>query len=56
MLSGVDMTKAALPFGSAQSNMAEVRSMPALQAILTAPFPDTQWAYVAIKQVVSLCS
>ena len=55
MLSSVARTKAALPFGSAQSNMSEACSWP-LRAMLTAPFLGTQWVYVVIKQAVALCS
>lgn len=60
ILSNMTRTKAALPFCSTQSNMAELRSVPALRVMLTAPAPgielEVQRVYVAIKQVITLCS
>ena len=45
----------ALPACSTQSNMVEACSLP-LRAMYIVPFLGTQWVYVAIKQVVALCS
>ena len=36
-------------------NMAEAH-LPSLRTMYIAPFLGTQWVYVAIKQVVALCS
>lgn len=44
-----------LPVGSAPSNMVEVCS-PCLWAMLTTSAPGAQWVYIAIKQLVALCS
>ena len=45
----------ALPAYFAQFNMVEACLLP-LRAMLIAPFSGTQQAYVAIEQVVALCS
>ena len=45
----------ALPANSAQSHMAEIFLL-SLQTMYIAPFLSTQHVYVAIKQVVALCS
>ena len=45
----------ALPVGSTPYHMVEVCSLP-LQAMPTAPAPGMQRVYVAIKQLVALCS
>ena len=47
-------TKAVLPLGPAQSKMVEVLSRSILRAMLTAPAPGKQQAYVTIKQLVTL--
>ena len=46
---------AAMPACFAQSNMAEI-CLISLRAMHIVPFLGTWWVYVAINQVVALCS
>lgn len=47
---------AVFPFGSAIFHIAGVSLHTTLRTMLMAPYPGMQWIYVAIKQVIGLCS